>query len=221
MEFLLFWGPWSPFKNNWHLQEDYKKVYKRQELAAVLAKNMLWLGLANLILCPVILLWQILFFLFKYGEIIKKEPGILSLRVWSLYGRLYLRHFNELDHELNARLNRAYKPALKYMNTFTSPLVSIVAENTAFVFGSVFLVVFVLSCWDEDVIMVQHFVAVLTISGTVTGVCRALVPDRNVVWCPESLLTAVLAHTHYRPDVWKGKAHTKATRSQVFSVSTI
>jgi Autophagy protein Apg9. len=61
-------------------------------------------------------------------QVIKREPGSLGSRCWSLYGRLYLRHFNELDHELNARLNRAYRPASKYMNIFTSPLMSIVAQ---------------------------------------------------------------------------------------------
>jgi hypothetical protein len=31
------------------------------------------------------------------------------VRKWSEYGKLYLRHFNELDHELKGRLSRAYK----------------------------------------------------------------------------------------------------------------
>ncbi|CAL7942786.1 unnamed protein product [Xylocopa violacea] len=114
MELLLFWGPWSPFENNWHLKEDYKKLNKRQELARALSKHILWVGIANFILCPLILLWQILYSFFNYVEIIKREPGTLGTRMWSLYGRLYLRHFNELDHELNARLNRAYRPASSF-----------------------------------------------------------------------------------------------------------
>lgn len=61
-------------------------------------------------------------------QLLKREPGVLALRCWSLYGRLYLRHFNELDHELDARLRRAYRPASKYMNTFSSPIMIIVAQ---------------------------------------------------------------------------------------------
>lgn len=34
---------------------------------------------------------------------IKREPGTLGARRWSLYSRLFLRHFNELDHEFNSR----------------------------------------------------------------------------------------------------------------------
>lgn len=39
-------------------------------------------------------------------EVIKREPGSLGVRKWGLYGRYYLRHLNELEHELSARLAR-------------------------------------------------------------------------------------------------------------------
>ncbi|XP_031789618.1 autophagy-related protein 9 isoform X1 [Nasonia vitripennis] len=215
LELLLFWGPWSPFENSWHLQEDYKKLNKRQELGRSLSKYILWIGIANLVLCPLILLWQILYSFFNYGELLKREPGALGTRMWSLYGKLYLRHFNELDHELNARLNRAYRPASKYMSMFTSPLVTVIAKNVAFIFGSIFAVFLILTFYDEDFLTVEHVFMIMTVSGSVAAICRSLVPDENLVWCPESLLTAVLAHTHYRPDSWQGQAHTQTTRSQV------
>ncbi|KAK2581383.1 hypothetical protein KPH14_005067 [Odynerus spinipes] len=215
MELLLFWGPWSPFENNWHLKEDYKKLYKRQELARTLSKHILWVGIANFVLCPLILLWQILYSFFNYGEIIKREPGTLGTRMWSLYGRLYLRHFNELDHELNARLNRAYRPASKYMSIFTSPIMTVIAKNVAFVTGSILAVLLILTVYDEDVLTVEHVLTTMTILGAMVAAARAFIPDENLVWCPETLLTAVLAHTHYRPDSWRGHAHTQTTRAQV------
>ncbi|XP_034935607.1 autophagy-related protein 9A isoform X2 [Chelonus insularis] len=215
MELLLFWGPWSPFENNWHLKEDYKKLNKRQELARILSKHILWVGIANFILCPLILLWQILYSFFNYGEIIKREPGTLGTRMWSLYGRLYLRHFNELDHELNARLNRAYRPASKYMSIFTSPVMTVIAKNVTFICGSILAVLLILTVYDEDVLTVEHVLTTMTVLGALVAVARAFIPDENLVWCPETLLTAVLAHTHYRPDSWKGHAHTQSTRAQV------
>lgn len=215
MELLLFWGPWSPFENNWHLKEDYKKLNKRQELAKALSKHILWVGVANLFLCPLILLWQILYSFFNYGEIIKREPGTLGTRTWSLYGRLYLRHFNELDHELNARLNRAYRPASKYMSIFTSPIMTVIAKNVAFVSGSILAVLLILTVYDEDVLTVEHVLTTMTILGAMVAGARAFIPDENLVWCPETLLTAVLAHTHYRPDSWRGHAHTQTTRAEV------
>ncbi|XP_033327331.1 autophagy-related protein 9 isoform X2 [Megalopta genalis] len=215
MELLLFWGPWSPFENNWHLKGDYKKLNKRQELAKALSKHILWVGVANFVLCPLILLWQILYSFFNYVEIIKREPGTLGIRMWSLYGRLYLRHFNELDHELNARLNRAYRPATNYMNIFTSPIMTVIAKNIAFVSGSVLAVLLILTVYDEDVLTVEHVLTLITILGAVLAGARAFIPDENLVWCPETLLTAVLAHIHYRPDSWRSHAHTQTTRAQV------
>lgn len=215
MELLLFWGPWSPFENNWHLKEDYKKLSKRQELARSLSKNILWLGIANLLLFFPILLWQILYTFFNYAETIKREPGVLAMRTWSLYGRLYLRHFNELDHEMNARLSRAYRPASKYMSSFTSPIMTILAKQIAFITGSILSVLLVITLIYEPTFSMERVVALMTMLGAVAAAAKAIVPDENLVWCPETLLTAVLAHTHYRPDSWRGTAHTHTTRAQV------
>lgn len=135
--------------------------------------------------------------------------------MWSLYGRLYLRHFNELDHELNARLNRAYRPASKYMSMFTSPIMTVIAKNVAFVAGSILAVLLILTVYDEDVLTVEHVLTTITILGAIVAGAKAFIPDENLVWCPETLLTAVLAHTHYRPDSWRGHAHTQTTRAEV------
>lgn len=215
IELLLFWGPWSPFENNWHLKEDYKKLNKRQELARQLSKHILWIGIANFVLCFPILLWQILYTFFNYAETIKREPSVLAMRTWSLYGRLYLRHFNELDHELNARLSRAYRPASKYMSSFTSPIMTILAKHIAFVTGAVLAVLLLIALFQEGTFSMERVVAYMTMLGVVAAGAKAAIPDENLVWCPETLLTAVLAHTHYRPDSWRGNAHTLTTRAQV------
>lgn len=43
---------------------------------------------------------------------------------------------------------------------------------------------------------------------------RVLIPDENLIFCPEQLMTAVLAHTHYLPIAWKGLAHTSNVRGE-------
>lgn len=45
-----------------------------------------------------------------------------------------MRHFNELDHELQARLNRAYRPAVKYMESFSSPLGAVIARLVQYIY---------------------------------------------------------------------------------------
>ena len=51
-----------------------------------------------------------------------------------------------------------------------------------------------------------------------------LIPDENLVWCPENLMTAVLAQAHYFPDSWRGNAHTTRVRnefSQLFQYKAV
>ena len=103
LEFLFFKGPWAPF-DKWHLKEDYKKSNKRKELMHHLQNKIALLAVLNFIFMPLILFWQILYSFFNYAELVKREPGSLGVRKWSQYGRIYLRHFNEHDHELKARL---------------------------------------------------------------------------------------------------------------------
>lgn len=62
-------GPWSPFENNWHLREEYKRTNRRLELAAKLSAQITWVALANLVLSPVIFLWQLMYFFCSYGDV--------------------------------------------------------------------------------------------------------------------------------------------------------
>ncbi|XP_013916654.1 PREDICTED: autophagy-related protein 9B-like [Thamnophis sirtalis] len=172
LELLLFWGPGSLFQGKWNLQPQYKRAGARLELARRLERSMLVLGVANLLLCPFILVWQGLYAFFSYTEALKREPGSLGARRWSLYGRLYLRHFNELDHELQARLSRGYKPASKYMNSFANPLLAVVARNVGFFAGSLLAVLIALTVYDEDVLTVQHILTAITLLGLVVTLAR-------------------------------------------------
>lgn len=218
LEFLLFWGPWSPFENNWHLKAGYKNFHKRKELAAQLSRRVLVVGLANLLLCPLIFLWQILYSFFRYAEVIKREPALLGSRKWSNYARLYARHFNELDHEFNARLNRAYKPAERYMNTFISPLLVICAKYMSFFAGSILAVLVILTVIDEDFLAVKNIIGVMTVTGLIVTISRSCIPDEHSVWRPELLMKAVLAQLQYMPDSWKGSAHKFYVRNEFASL---
>ncbi|XP_035285521.1 autophagy-related protein 9B isoform X2 [Anguilla anguilla] len=214
-ELILFWGPGSLFQNKWNLHPKYKRAGNRLELAQQLSRVILLMGVANLLLCPFILVWQVLYAFFSYTEVIRREPGSLGARRWSLYGRLYLRHFNELDHELHGRLGRGYKPVSKYMNSFTSPLLAVLAKNVAFFSGSVLAVLIALTVYDEDVLTVQHILTAITVLGVVITITRSFIPDEHMVWCPEQLLQCVLAHIHYMPDHWKGNANKSETRDEM------
>ncbi|MEE6488994.1 hypothetical protein FKM82_015457 [Ascaphus truei] len=213
-QLIFFWGPGCLFQNEWSLKAEYKRAGARLELAEKLSHRILWIGLANLVLCPLVLVWQILYAFFSYTEVLRREPGSLGARCWSLYGRCYLRHFNELDHQLQARLSRAYKPASKYMNCFLSPLLAVAAKHFGFLAGSLLAVLIALTVYDEDVLAVEHVLTAVTLLGLVVTICRSFIPDQHLVFCPEQLLRVILAHIHYMPDHWQRSAHRAETRGE-------
>ncbi|CAD7087628.1 unnamed protein product [Hermetia illucens] len=214
IELILFHGPWSPFENNWHLREEFKRTNKRIELARQLSRQIMWVAIANLILAPFIFFWQVTYISFSYAALLRKEPGVLGSRCWSQYGRLYLRHFNELDHELDARLNRAYEPADRYISSFSSPIMTVIAKNILFICGGILALIIGLTIYSEHVMQVEHVLTIASVL-TVVGVgARIFIPNENMIWCPEQLLTTVLAHVHYLPVAWRGLAHTENVRSE-------
>lgn len=212
--FILFWGPWAPFSNNWSLREVFKRKGARNQLANEMSNRILLVGLANLVLSPFIFFYQLLLSFFSYADLIKRDPSSLGMRKWSLFSRLYLRHYNEVEHEFNARLARAYKPACMYLNCFMSTFASIIAHNVAFFSGSICAVILVLTVIDEDVLQVQHVITILTVTGVLTALSRVFIPEENFIFCPELLLKSVLAHIHYMPATWRSKAHTSTVRNE-------
>ncbi|RMB90431.1 hypothetical protein DUI87_33172 [Hirundo rustica rustica] len=196
LELLLFRGPAALFQNTWSLRPQVKRAGSRRALARGLARAAVLLGLANLALCPCVLGWRLLLAFFSYAEGLKRAPGSLGARRWSLYARHYLRHFNELGHELRARLGRGHAPATRYMDSFSSPLLAVLARHVGFFAGSVLAVLIVLTVYDEDVLTVQHILTAITLLGLVVTVARSFIPDEHAVWCPEQLLQRVLAHVH-------------------------
>ncbi|CAF0724872.1 unnamed protein product [Brachionus calyciflorus] len=213
-EFLFFWGPFAPFQNCYQLRPEFKIYSKRADLTAELSKSILILGILNLILSPVIFVWQLLQFLYNYTELIKRDPSVLGSRRWSNYGRLYFRHFNELDHELDGRLSRAYKPAILYLSSFVSKFLAVIAKFFVLTFGAIFAVLIILTVYDEDVINVEHVFTVISITGAVAGIARSLIPDENFVYFMDQMMFQVLAHVHYMPDSWKEHANSYVVRDE-------
>lgn len=74
--------------------------------------------------------------------------------------------------------------------------------------GALLSCLLILTAYDEDVMQVQHVITVITLLTVIVVAFRVFIPDENMIWCPEQLLTAVLAHVHYLPITWRGKAHT-------------
>lgn len=224
LNYLLFWGPKSPFLTYWKLRPEYKWLTKRQELADELATHSRILGLVGLCLSPFVLLIQLLLFMCSNSKRLRYEPASLFGRRWSNYAHYYLRHFNELNHEFVVRLNQAYLPAQQYLDCFPSRLLNVIAENTVFCVGGVSLLLFAASLVREQLLHLPGFLAVLAIGGVLTKICASLLPDEQAVHFPRARLIETLSRIHYMPDHWKEHAHTHQVRyefSELFQLRIV
>lgn len=202
--YLIFrpFGPFGFFETSWKLKSEYKSSANRMELAAKFSNHCLLFAILNLALSPFIFFWQILTMFFAYVEVLKRDPNmILGSRNWTNYARWYCRHFNELDHQLDDRLNRGYKSATKYMNSFTNPFIEIVAKHVAFIASAILGVLISLTVYDEDVITVEHVITIISGLGIAIALSRAFITDDTnpMKQTQTELYTQILEHLHYIP----------------------
>lgn len=198
---LLFKGPFALFESNWKLKDEYKTQSSRHECAKRFARNSLYLAAINFALMPLIFIWQILYIFYAYADTLKRDPSrVFASKNWSLYAKLFARHFNELDHQLEERLNKGYKPASKYMDSFASPLMEIFAKNLMFNAGAILAVLILLTVWDEDVINVQHVLSIIAALGAIVAISRGFIPnDIPLKYSKAELYSHMLQHIHYLP----------------------
>lgn len=201
-QLLFFRGPFKCiFEENWLISEDVKNASHKQLVAKKLERNIIVLAGINLLLSPVLLIWQILYFFYSNAALVKRDPVVLGLRNWSLYSRWFCRHFNELDHQLNDRLNHAHKPAKNYMEAFTSPLLEILARHVRFISGSTFAVLLLLTIYDEDVIQVVHLLTLVTALWLLWSSASGFIPpDIPMRFTKAELYEQILRHIHYVPN---------------------
>lgn len=205
IEWILFGSyltnPWAPF-SSFQLKPQYKRSSCRQELSADLSKRIFFCGLVNFMLMPVIFCWTFIFTFFNYFGIIRREPGMLSLRKWSLYGCHSLRHYNELSHQFKERISRAIKPSNRYLESFLSyPLIEI-AKFASFICSAILGVFLILGIIDDDFLRMEHALSAITVLGIVLGVTLSLIPDDFFVPLHAELLQIIADHVHYVPQEW-------------------
>jgi autophagy-related protein 9 len=83
----------------------------------------------------------------------------------------------------------------------------------AFVSGSFVAVLFLVSLIDPELFLGFEITKdrtvffYLGIFGTILAVSRGMMPEENLVFEPEAMLTQVIEYTHYCPNHWNGKLH--------------
>ncbi|KAM7540117.1 hypothetical protein Aperf_G00000037063 [Anoplocephala perfoliata] len=210
----LLFGYKSPFETYWQLRPEYKFLGRRLELAEEFSRHSRVLGFICLLFSPVIFIVQILLFLFSNAQRLRFNPAQLAGRTWSNYARLYLRHFNELPHEMGLRLSLAHKAAAEYLDCFQSRFLSVLASHLIFMLGGLSLLLLLASAIKEGFLHLPGYLAMIALGGIVAKVCISLIPSEDVFHVPRIPLESTLAIIHYMPDKWLCNAHTSRVRAE-------
>uniref|UniRef100_A0AC35UGU6 Autophagy-related protein 9 n=1 Tax=Rhabditophanes sp. KR3021 TaxID=114890 RepID=A0AC35UGU6_9BILA len=212
---ILFTGPYAPWNGPYTIKPTVKNASTIEAMALELENTIYYVAILNVVCLPFTFVYQVLYTFFNYGHTIRSSASTLSSRTYSNLAKTELRHFNELEHELHIRLNKSYKFGIEYVNQFKSTLLDVVAKTIAFIFGSVFIIIVVLSSIDEDVLSrVEYVVTIMSVSGVIAFVSGSLVHDENTFWNPNHSMTTLVGFLHYLPEYFVGDAHTMRVRKE-------
>lgn len=179
------------------------------------------LGLLQLIMLPFTFIFVVVYFLMENFQQFHSNRAYLGPRQWTPLARWEFREFNELPHLFESRLNRAYEPAMGYLNSFSNINVSIVAEFVAFVTGALVAVLITVSFISEGALLYIHIADrnllwYLGIFSACFAASRACIPDATKQkTSPSELLAHASAMTHHFPAQWKDRETSKEVRDEV------
>jgi len=101
-------------------------------------------GLLSFVLIPYLILYHITYSTIKYAVSIYKNPAYLFEMKWTVQALYTFRQFNELPHEIEARMRNAASIADKYNSLFPSIIRSKLAERLAFIISEIIIVLVVI-----------------------------------------------------------------------------
>ncbi|GAB4821600.1 hypothetical protein N2152v2_008646 [Parachlorella kessleri] len=176
------------------------------------------MAVLNLLASPFMLLFLLIYFFMKNAERFYHHPSTLGARRWSQLAKWRLREFNELPHFISHRLNASQEAAELYIQQFPNHALSHVARFVAFVSGSFAALLLALALIDERLLerdlLGRQIVWWVATVGMVLALSRAFIIESSTAFDPEVALMGVVAHTHYLPRHWRGRAHTREVQEQ-------
>ena len=201
---ILFSAPGSLFQPKYHLVDEVRSSFSKDLIVKKLSNRVAYFALLNLLFFPFVLLYQFFFSIFSYADLARKNPNAMGLRLWSIPAKLEFLHFNELDHEMQQRLSRAYTPSKNYLQLYSNPIVNLFARHCGFISGALLALILFFGFLNENVFFTEYLIKVGSILGIIVAVCRVLVPPEDMLQEePKFLLAEVLKQVHYMPEDWK------------------
>ena len=132
-----------------------------------------------------------------------------------------MREFNELPHAFDARIHASRDDANRYTEEFPAPLVTLLAGFVTFIVSSLVGVLLALSLINENILLFYRLPEAdgdgwgfnllwwLAMASTLLAVSRSFSTHSPRTTQPDALLRGVAQHTHYMPDHWRRRGHTR------------
>ncbi|KAF8163406.1 autophagy protein Apg9-domain-containing protein [Crassisporium funariophilum] len=203
------------FDQHGKVRKVFLKSQNRAVLIEGLKRRFIFLGILNAIFAPFIVLYFLMYSFFRYFEQYHKDPSSIGGRRYTSYAQWKFREFNELPHIFTRRLDESYPAANMYIGQFPNEKSRLIMRFVAFIAGSFAAVLFLATVLDPDLFLnfeiTPHRTVFfyLGVFGAILTVARGMVPEDNLVFDPEMLMTEVIAYTHYMPEEWKHQLHSK------------
>ncbi|KAI0032191.1 autophagy protein Apg9-domain-containing protein [Vararia minispora EC-137] len=217
---LRFCLIWYLFDARGKVRKVFLKSKNRAALIEGLRRRFIFMGILNFIFSPFIVLYLVMYSFFRYFDEYHKNPSSIGGRAYTPFAEWKFREFNELPHLFRRRLDESYPIATAYIGQFPNEKVAIVMRFVAFIAGSFAAVLFLASILDPDLFL--HFeitphrtvVFYITLFGGILAVARGMIPEDNRVYDSEELMLEAVRYTHYLPDVWRTRLHSKVVHNE-------
>lgn len=208
------------FDSSGRVRKVFLKSKNRAVLTEGLRRRLIFMGVLNAIFAPFIVLYLVMYSFFRYFEEYHKNPSNIGGRRYTPFAQWKFREFNELPHLFKRRLSESYPTASMYIGQFPNEKVTLIVRFIAFIAGSFAAVLLLASVMDPDLFV--HFEVTphrtvlfyLGVFGSILAVARGMIPEENMVFDPEMLMTEVVQYTHYMPEEWQGQLHSKKVHEE-------
>jgi autophagy-related protein 9 len=194
-----------------------------------LKRRFMLCGIAHVIFMPFLLFFMTLHFGMQNLYDWKSTKQYMGPKEWSLNAKWSLREFNELPHFLERRLEPSYEATENYLKLFTqSEIVTTIGRILALVGGSLGAILLVFAAINDAILLhvkigdwnLLWYVGML---GLMYSTGKAMLPDpkihprytRNLFAEIDNCLAQVAVHTHYYPDIWRGRGWEMSVYKQV------
>jgi len=208
------------FNERGQVRSLFLKDTHRSKLSQALKNRFLIAGFINIIFAPILVLFLLLLYFFRYSNEFQRNPSQIGSRQYTPYAEWKFREFNELWHLFERRINMSYPFASRYVDQFPKDKAVQIARFLAFVTGALASVLALASVIDPESFLAfeitpeRTVLFYLGVFGSIWAVARGAIPEENLVFDPEYALSNVTEYTHYMPTTWRGRLHTNEVRTE-------